>query len=55
MLKTEDGRFLPESNAILLYLVDGNRACPTSGSGGQGSCSRCSSSSTATEVATPRF
>ena len=52
VLELEDGRCLPESNAILWYLAEGTPYLPARRRAGAGSarrcCSGCSSSSTAT-------
>ena len=48
VLETEDGRFLPESNAILCYLAEDTPFVQTTTSDGPRSCAGCSSSSTAT-------
>lgn len=48
LLELDDGRLLPESNAILHYLADGTPFLPVDPSPTRRCCNGCSSSSTAT-------
>ena len=55
VLETEDGRFLPESNAILCYLAEGTPFIPDDRFGRARSCGGCSSTQTPNLHRTPEL